>query len=188
MIIGNFNAYVLAGGSSRRMGVDKLFVQINGLSMLERAIATCKKCFNQVKLVSPQTDKLLSYDCPVIIDNPKAKGPMAGVIAALEDCDTDICFITAVDLPDLSVEIIESLIANYQNQQYLGLLETNGPQPLCGIYHKSSLEVLYRMAHNNDYRMTEALTSLNYGGIVVREKRWRNINCPEDLPNGVTNG
>jgi len=188
MIIGNFNAYVLAGGSSRRMGVDKLFLQIDGRSMLERAIATCKSCFKQVKLVTIQATRLSSFGYPVITDSPRAKGPMAGVIAALEDCDTSHCFVTAGDLLDLNAEIIELMVTQYRGQQYLGLIETNNIQPLCGIYHKSSLEVFYRFTQNDDFCMTKAVMALNYSGIVLRNSRWRNINCPEDLPNGVING
>ena len=72
MIIENFNAYVLAGGSSRRMGVDKLFLQVDGRSMLERAITTCKSCFKQVKLVAGQAARLSSFGQAVIMDSPKA--------------------------------------------------------------------------------------------------------------------
>jgi molybdopterin-guanine dinucleotide biosynthesis protein A len=183
----NFNAYILAGGSSRRMGVDKLFLQIEGRSMLERAIATCKSCFRRVKLAAGQADRLSSLDCEVIIDSTKAKGPMAGIIAALEDCRTNSCFVTAADLPDLSAEMIESLVSQYRGQQYFGFIEANNIQPLCGIYHVSSLEVFYRFAQNNDFRMTEAVEALNYGGIDLPECRWRNINRPQDLPDGASN-
>jgi molybdopterin-guanine dinucleotide biosynthesis protein A len=50
-------AYVLAGGGSRRMGVDKLFLHIGGRSLLERTIATCEVCFKQVRLVAGQSAK-----------------------------------------------------------------------------------------------------------------------------------
>jgi len=188
MITGNFNAYVLAGGSSRRMGVDKLFLQIDGLSMLERAIAACKSCFKQVKLVASQATRLSSFGQAVIMDSPKAKGPMAGVIAALEDCETSQCFITAADLLDLNTEVIELMVSQYRGQQYFGLIEPNNIQPLCGIYRKSALEVFYKFARIDDFRMTEAVKAMNYGGIVFPNSPWRNINRPEDLPNGVVNG
>ena len=185
MIIENFNAYVLAGGSSRRMGINKLFLQIDGRSMLERAIATCQSCFRQVKLVASQAASLSSLGRAVIMDSPKAKGPMAGVIAALEDCETSQCFITAADLLDLNTEVIELMVSQYRGQQYFGLIEPNNIQPLCGIYNKSALEVFYQFAQNDDFRMTEIVKALNYSGIVLPNSYWRNINRPEDLPNGV---
>jgi molybdopterin-guanine dinucleotide biosynthesis protein A len=177
-------AYILAGGGSRRMGVDKLFLQVDGQSLLERAIAVCESYFGQVKLVSGDADKFSSLDYPVVLDSPKAKGPMAGVIAALEDCQSDSCFVTAADLLDLRTEILASIIAGYNGQQYFGLLESGGIQPLCGIYHKSALEVFYKFAKENNYGMTEAVKNLAHDGIIVPAGSWRNINCPEDLAIG----
>jgi molybdopterin-guanine dinucleotide biosynthesis protein A len=113
---------------------------------------------------------------------------MAGVIAALEDCETDSCFLTAADLFDLSAEVIASLVAQYRGQQYLGVIESNGLQPLCGIYHTSSLGAFYRCAQNGEYRMAEALNELNFGGVALPSGQWRNINSPEDLAVEGLNG
>lgn len=188
MIRRDLIAYVLVGGSSRRMGVDKLFLKIDGQSLLERTIATCEACFKQVKLVAGQSVKFSSLGFTVVLDSPRARGPMAGVIAALEDCDTDSCFVTAADLFDLSAEVIASLVTQYHGQQYLGLIETDGLQPLCGLYHKSSLEVFYRCAQNGEFCMAEAMKALNHSGIVLPTGQWRNINYREDLAIGGLNG
>jgi molybdopterin-guanine dinucleotide biosynthesis protein A len=188
MIRSDFIAYVLAGGSSHRMRVDKLFLQIGGQSLLERAIATCEPCFRQVRLVAGQSDRFSSLDYTVVLDSPRASGPMAGVIAALEDCETDSCFLTAADLFDLSSEVIESLVAQYRGQQYLGVKESSGLQPLCGIYHRSSLGAFYRCAQNGKYRMADALNELKSDGVALPSGQWRNINSPEDLAVGGLDG
>jgi molybdopterin-guanine dinucleotide biosynthesis protein A len=188
MIRSDFIAYVLAGGSSHRMRVDKLFLQIGGQSLLERAIATCEPCFGQVRLVAGQSDRFSSLDYTVVLDSPRASGPMAGVIAALEDCETDSCFLTAADLFDLSSEVIESLVDQYRGQQYLGVKESSGLQPLCGIYHRSSLGAFYRCAQNGKYRMADALNELKSDGVALPSGQWRNINSPEDLAVGGLDG
>jgi molybdopterin-guanine dinucleotide biosynthesis protein A len=112
---------------------------------------------------------------------------MAGVIAALEDCKTDYCFVTAADLADLSTEIITLLVDMYNNQQYLGLRESGGVQPLCGIYHKSALDVFYNRAQKADFGMTRAVKAMNHKGVILPAGQWRNINCPEDLGTGSLN-
>ncbi|UCD94391.1 MAG: molybdenum cofactor guanylyltransferase [Candidatus Zixiibacteriota bacterium] len=188
MVSKDLIAYVLAGGSSRRMNTDKLFLKIGGKSLLERTIATCEACFEQVKLVAGQSAKFSSLGYTVVLDSPRAGGPMAGVIAALEDCDTDSCFVTAADLVDLSAEVIYSLVSRYRGQQYLGLIETDGLQPLCGIYHKSSLQAFYRCAQNNEFCMDASMKALNHNGVVLPPGQWRNINCPKDLEIGGLNG
>ena len=184
----NLTGYVLAGGSSRRMGVDKLFIRVEGKTLLERTLATCEACFSTVKLVANERAKFSSLGYAVVLDSPRARGPMAGVIAALKDCVADVCFVTAVDLYDLSAGMIESLIARYREQQYLGLIEKGGLQPLCGLYHKSSLGAFYRCAQKNEFRMAEAMKELNYSGIAAPSDHWRNINSRDDLPIGDCHG
>ena len=188
MIEENLNAYILVGGSSRRMGTDKLYLQFEGQTLLERAITTCETCFKEVKLVARNLSSLSSLDYELVQDSPSAKGPMAGIIAALEDCKTAICFVTAVDLPDLSHKVIESLIYQYKDQQYFGLLEAKGLQPLCAIYHKSALKNFYQFARNGDFRMTEAVKALDHAGIALPSDRWRNLNYPQDLAIEYFNG
>lgn len=188
MVENGLTAYILAGGRSRRMGVDKLFLQVGGRSLLERTIATCEQCFREVKLVAGSSDKFLLFNKPVVTDSPRADGPMAGVIAAIEDCDGDHCFVTASDLFDLRGEIIEALITEYTGQQYLGVRESGGIQPLCGIYHTSVLAVLYYFARNGVYNMTKFVHALAYDAIDIPDGRWRNINSPDDLAIGGLDG
>ncbi len=169
------------------MGANKLFMLINGQSLLERTIAVCKECFVTVKLVAGHAAGFSSLDIPVVRDNPNARGPMAGVIAALEDCRADRCFVTAADLFDLRAEVIVPLIAQYRDQQYLGVTESNGLQPLCGIYHESSLDTFHRFAKQGDFCMNEAVKTLNHEGVALPEGQWRNLNIPEDLPKAGLN-
>ena len=174
-------AYVLAGGQSRRMGTDKLSLMIDGKSLLERTITKCAASFERVKLVAPRMGKLAGLGYPVVLDSPTAAGPMAGVIAALEDCPADNCFVTAADLFDLSPDIIELLVSQYSGQTFFGVEEQRGLQPLCGIYHKSALAVLSARADRGQFGMVDALQEMDTGSVTLPPGQWRNLNCPEDL-------
>lgn len=184
MIIEKFSAYILAGGKSRRLGVNKLYVRIDGRSLLERTIAVCKACFATAKLVAGSSNGLSVLDCDIVADSPLARGPMAGVIAALEDCCSDYCFVTAADLPDLSTELIEMLTTRCRDFQYIGVLEENGLQPLCGIYHASSLPILMKAASRKEYSLNRTMQFLRHGGVIPCGEQWRNINRPQDLAVG----
>jgi molybdopterin-guanine dinucleotide biosynthesis protein A len=174
-------AYVLAGGRSRRMGTNKLSLVIDGVSLLERTTSRCAASFEQVKLVAPEVGNLAELGYPVILDSPRALGPMAGIIAALEDCQAEICFVTAADLFDLRTEVVELLVSQYSGRQYFGLKERRGIQPLCGIYHKSALTVLRARAAKGQFGMTDALHEMDTEAVALPPGRWRNINGPEDL-------
>ena len=183
------SAYILAGGQSRRMGRDKLFLDCGGEPLLMRTLGICREAFASVTLVARTRAKFKSLDCEVLLDNPQAHGPLAGVIAAIEDCAQECCFITAADLYDLDVQIIDRLRASYSGEQYLGLCESDLPQPLCGIYHKSALLHLQRRAAVGQFRMIEAIVGLEHRLLPIGSETWRNINCPSDLVGiGVRHG
>ncbi len=183
------SAYILAGGQSRRMGRDKLFMDCGGEPLLTRTLGICREAFASVTLVARTRAKFKSLGCTVLLDNPRAQGPMAGVIAVLENCAQECCFITAADLYDLNTQIIDRLCASYRGEQYLGLRESDLPQPLCGIYHKSALSHLKRQAAGGQFRMIEAIAGLKHRLLPTASEKWRNINCPSDLNGiGVRNG
>lgn len=174
-------AYVLAGGQSRRLGQDKLFVSVEGESLLARAIRTCGSCFTEVVLVAPDRTKLRHSPLRVVTDYPYAEGPMAGIIAAILDTSDDCCFVTAVDLFDLSEELIRSLVDSYCGQQYLGVKEQDRIQPLCGIYHRSCLSKLLEHARQGNYQMHSVLNAIDSHSVPLPAFPWRNINRPADL-------
>jgi molybdopterin-guanine dinucleotide biosynthesis protein A len=184
MIRKKSTAYILAGGKSRRLGVNKLHIRIGDRSLLERTIAVCKSCFDTVKLVAGSCEELPVPDCDIVMDSPLARGPMAGVIAALEDCRSDLCFITATDLPDLSSKTIQRLADHCADLQYVGVRESSGLQPLCGFYHISALPVLLQAAGRRDYSLNKTMRFLKHTGVIPCSEKWRNINHPQDLAMG----
>lgn len=174
------NAYILSGGKSSRMGQDKLFLEVAGKFLLKNTVSVCREIFERVVIVAKEKEKFEEFGCEVLLDLDGAQGPMAGIITALTDCSEDKCFITAADFRDLSSSIIHSLLKEYNGEQYLGLAESEYAQPLCGIYKKSSLEFLLASASQNNYGLQEAVRKMDRRLIPICEKKWRNINTPED--------
>ena len=182
-------AYILAGGRSRRLGRDKRFLECGGDSLLMRTVKSCREVLPNVKLVAKQVGALNKSGCEIVLDWPHADGPLAGVIAALEDCAKDCCFVTAVDLYDLDQEIISRLIKSYSGEQYFGIQEPNGGQPLCGVYDRSALHFLMLQGKAGKYQMRDAIAGLECGWLESPVSPWRNINAPDDLNSiGYTHG
>lgn len=174
------NAYILAGGSSRRYGSDKLFLKCGDVTLLQKTVHTCRKQFKDVVIAAKNRDKFKEYDCKIILDQPDANGPLAGIISSLMDCKEKSCFITAADFYDLDEVTITGLIESYKDEQFLGLSEENGIQPLCGIYNKSALPYLISRANKRIYKMRDVIIGLDYRVIPAPVKTWRNINEPND--------
>ncbi len=177
-------AYVLAGGQSRRMGRDKLLVSVDGVPLLRWALDVCRESFEQVSIVAKETAKFRQFDAEVLLDAPEADGPLAGLITAFRHCSGAYCFVTAADLRDLNRTVIVTLLQAFDGEQYLGLKEPDTCQPLCGIYNVSSLPVLLAAAHRGEYALHTILRELDCRFIPCELTIWRNINRPSDLSEG----
>jgi molybdenum cofactor guanylyltransferase len=174
-------AYILAGGQSSRIGFDKLLTQVNNNNLLEKTIKSCSLIIKTVKIVAKEKTKFAQFPNEILIDSHSADGPLAGIIAALEDCSKEFCFITAADFFDLNSHIISTIINEYANEQYLGMFINGMRQPLCGIYHKSSLHTMKKSAGESNYKMSDVLKKLNARFVKTNIAPWRNINHPIDF-------
>ena len=182
------------------MGQDKLFLSVGNRTLLDRMYETLSERFDSVKIAARSQTKFTGLPYQVVVDSPKAKGPMAGLIASLEDCEDypdQSCFVCAVDLPDLSIELIDRLLTAYKGEDYLGVEEpesgveqpTGSIQPLCGIWSKNSLPSLYELAASGNYRLADLLSRISTRSLTLPAGQWRNLNHPADLDqSGVANG
>ena len=162
------------------MGRDKLWLECNDQTLLSRTIETCRAVFPVVKLVADDVSKFNPLDIDVIPDWPDAEGPLRGVIAALQDCDSDVCFVTAADLFDLDVPTITMLLESWSGEQFVGIREGTRIQALCGLYHKSVFPHLISGARDGNYRIGELVEKRRIRLLDPPCKEWRNINSPDD--------
>lgn len=105
------NAYILAGGESRRMGENKALIDINGSTLIE-IIAEQLSDFDEVIIVGKK-ETFQHLGLRVIEDIIPSKGPLSGIHAALKDAD-DNCFICSCDTPTLSAEMFIEMPCQFE--------------------------------------------------------------------------
>jgi molybdopterin-guanine dinucleotide biosynthesis protein A len=80
-------ALVLAGGSARRMhGQDKPFLDVGGVPILSRVIATLRSDGHRIAIsANGDPARFAGFDLPVLPDRAfRGEGPLAGVLAGLD--------------------------------------------------------------------------------------------------------
>ena len=138
----NFSGYVLAGGKSSRMGVDKAFLQIGGKTFIENAASALKPKCEQVKIVLNRSQthfvEKLPENIEYIVDRFENRGALGGIHAALKDCETEFALILAVDLPFVDESAIQKLCEFALNSEDVSAIvprQNDGRlQPLCAVY------------------------------------------------------
>jgi molybdopterin-guanine dinucleotide biosynthesis protein A len=180
------NAFILAGGKSSRMGVDKGLVHLSGKPMIQYIIDTLEQLKLPIQIVSNNSE-YEQFGFPVHQDLIKDKGPIGGIYTALSSSDSELNLIISCDTPFVNSALIESLIAECKYQT-VTISEYEGWQhPLVGIYSKSGMKTFQSQIEKDDLKLSKANELLkvkavpmdNIEGVTARV--FDNINTIEEL-------
>lgn len=110
---------VLAGGAPRSMGRDKARLPIPGSSdaanpttMVERTVAILRQRCDPVLVMAAQGQPLPALQARVLRDELRGLGPLPATGRALRaaaEAGARLAFVCAVDMPFLTVELIDNL-------------------------------------------------------------------------------
>ncbi|MDP2657363.1 MAG: molybdenum cofactor guanylyltransferase [Candidatus Deferrimicrobium sp.] len=135
----DISAAILAGGTSRRMGVDKALLLHGGKPLIQWVCEAVAKVFVNVFLVTGDPARLSVPWIPAVPDRITGQGPLGGIDAALRHAPTEFTFITGCDMPFLSPAVLRFLAARAHGCDLVVPSGPNGLEPLCAIYGKGCL-------------------------------------------------
>jgi molybdopterin molybdotransferase len=132
-------AIVLAGGASRRLGVDKPEQRIGGRRLLDIALAAVAGA-DAVVVVGPPRD--VPAGVTVVRENPPGAGPVAAIaagLAALPGDRADVVVLPA-DLPDITASTVVALAqARGDAPAALAVDDSGRPQYLTAVWDSVAL-------------------------------------------------
>lgn len=177
------SAIILSGGKNSRMNYKtKAFLTINSEYFLERIIKSLDK-IEDVIISCNNLELYRNYkeDIVLVEDEYKDIGPVGGIYSALKRVKTDRAIVIAADMPCISSDIINTLVAIEFKGDALIPIVNGKEQPLCGVYKRSSLEKLHNEIIKENYRMKEILKKLEVTYIIINDSKvMTNINTPEE--------
>lgn len=186
--IKNTNGYILAGGKSSRMGTDKGLLLIEGKAMIEYVIEQMQSVFDNLVIVSnnPEYEK---FGLKVIPDLIKDIGPAGGIYTALNHSDSQLNFIVSCDMPFVTKEAIEFIVAN-TNESKIVLLENHGKlEPLFGVYSKDCTEKWLQLIQQEKVKLQDMVLNFKLKTILIENNEifaatfFKNINTKADYNN-----
>lgn len=181
---------MLAGGASRRMGRDKATMphpRHPSMTMLEYTVsvlaARCAPVFVVSAPGQPLPDLPAAADVRILRDEVRGIGPLLATgrgLRAAAESGAERAFVSAVDMPELSVGVVD-LLAEYRNVDVV--LPWDGRDHyLAGIYRTALADRIESLIASGERRMRAlADTVLTQRVVLAPTGTLTNLNTPVDL-------
>lgn len=181
--------FVLAGGSSSRMGADKAFLKVGERTLLEQALHTVGSVCLQPSIVGDR-DRLAAYS-GVISDVFPGCGPLGGIHAALSTRRAELNLVLAVDMPLVTGELLNFLLSAAESSPATITVPRTGRgwQPLCAVYRCEFLSVAEAALREGKYKIDTLYSQVAVRSIDTKElmaagfteRLFLNVNTPDQL-------
>lgn len=181
----NMNAFILAGGHSRRFGGDKALHLYRGKPLISYTAERLSNAFNHLSLIVKDRSTYSDLGYPVLTDLLSYQTPLAGLYTGLCYTDTEWNFFLACDMPLMTVEVIERLAsalpADSGDLEIIIPKTTQGLQPLAAIYHRSLanhfVETVEKVHSVKDFIRSRNTEIMDFES----DKPFTNVNTREEL-------
>lgn len=145
---------ILAGGQSKRLGVDKADLIVGGRSILERTVLILKQIFAEVIVVSNVYRDITAEDVTQVKDITGPKGALGGIYTGLYHAKYDRSFITACDMPYIMPKLVE-LIAKRQQKDVVVPRVHGNFEPLFAVYSKRCIPIIDQLISCNILKISD---------------------------------
>lgn len=171
------------------MGRDKALLTIDGRSFVERIVEAARPVSNAMTIVG-RNEPIAGTEA--IDDLRPGLGPLAGIETALDVCRTSHALIIACDLPFVTTEFLQFLVARSHKNPEAAIVPLDGDgrvSPLCAIYPASAQALASELLDRGE-RMPRSLLMQIPADLVAASEFAHlsssglflsNVNTPEDL-------
>jgi molybdenum cofactor guanylyltransferase len=165
----NFDAVILAGGRSSRMGQDKAWLQFEGEPLLARQVRLVREVGAEEVFISGRANLDYSrFGCRVLFDRLVDAGPLGGVESALLASSFPLLLVLAVDMPKMQSGLLRELALTCSASTG-AIPRVNGKiEPLAAIYPKSAVGLiaeLLSVSHQNQMGKEKTSPSVKMPGM-----------------------
>jgi molybdopterin-guanine dinucleotide biosynthesis protein A len=183
-------AFILAGGASRRMGTDKSQLPIERQTFAERIRETLMQVADSVMLVGG-----VGSNFPRVADVYPQWGALGGLHTALATCESEWAIVVACDLPFVTSELFAHLANERMDHEAVVPVQPDGrPQPLAALYKidpcRQRATEMIRAGRRRPLDLLETVKTRWVAFDELRnldhaEKFFVNINTPEDYDDAI---
>jgi len=177
------SALILAGGKATRLGgVDKLALVIEGRSIFERLRDVLAPRVAEIVVASPRP----TPGVRTVADAVVGAGPLAGIAAGLDAVTTEWLLVVAGDMPYLSGEVVDAVLARADaTHDAVGIRIGGLLEPLvCALRVAVYRPIVARRLDERNLKASRLLEDepVRVAWLALPELRaFFNVNAPDDL-------
>lgn len=142
------------------MGTDKALLEIDGETLINRALTKYKPLFSEIIISSANPEHSVT-GCQLVADERENCGPLSGVLSCLKKSGSDWNFVVGVDVPFIEPEFIAFLQNAIGDFDAIVPVHANKVEPLVALYKKSCIPELEKNLSSGNYKMVDVLKTLN---------------------------
>ena len=180
---------VLAGGQSRRLGVDKTALRLGDKTLLEGIVQKMSALSEEIIVVGDSLPYPLS-GIRLVADIYPGCGPLGGIHAGLTVASNFHSLVVACDMPFLNLELFQYMVELATSHDVvIPHWDDDKLEPLHAIYSKNCLGPIERLIQRRDFRIIHFFPRVRVRYVEQNEIErfdpkhlsFFNINTPEDL-------
>ncbi len=146
--------YILAGGRSRRFGGDKARALLDGQPLLARVARDLEGIASTIRVVARSPGSYDDLGLPTLADSIAGKGPMGGLLTALEDAaPAPWVFLAACDQVGFRTAWARELLNARRADIRAVVYRSDRFHPLFAVYHGALKEELRKRIRRGDLKM-----------------------------------
>ena len=179
----NFCGIILAGGKSRRMGVDKAGLTLDGMTFLEIQVRKLQLLGAADIMISGKTSDLPGTRS--VMDIYPGCGPLGGLYSCFMSASQTCALVLSVDVPLISSATLEELLETHFRAKYdATILSRNDRiEPLIAVYNTNTAGLMAELIENKKLAVRDYIDRLHYQMYSYNSSPDELLNCnyPEDL-------
>jgi len=186
---------ILVGGKSRRMGVDKAFLEIEGTPLFERVLRVFTDIFARTILIGSQRERFARYGLSCYPDMYPGSA-LGGLYTGLMHAETPYIFVSACDVPFPSGAVARHLVSLRDGFDAVVAKGADGFEPLFAVYASSCREPMRRLLEKDNFCIFDFYPEMNVRYVATEElarldgaaRTFLNLNTPEEFDRVTRNG
>jgi molybdopterin-guanine dinucleotide biosynthesis protein A len=183
------SAALFAGGESRRMGMDKADVVVEGIPLWQKQVAVLRETgVDEIFVSGCNRPDWRDAGLVAVEDEMSGGGPLAGLVATLRRTAHPLLLVLAVDMPAMTSTFLKQLVESAKEQVGVVPMMNSRYEPLAAVYPVAALTLAEACLTRGHLSLQEFTSSAVAAGLVkehlvaTHERAlFFNLNTPADL-------